>query len=258
MTVRTPQSTSRVYMLKAYLSSDHVSPATGKTIAVVLSKNGGAFANPNAGATNATEIANGWYKVTLDATDHGTLGDLVIRGTEGTIDPIERIVDVIDANAGGLARLDAAVSSRSSHSAADVWAVATRVLTANTNLGIVDAAGIRAAVGLASASLDTQLGDLPAIKAKTDNLPSDPADQSLLIAATNELATLIGDVPTNAELATALAAADDATLAQIAFVKAKTDQLAFTVAGKVDANITHVNEIAVTGDGSVGAPWGPA
>lgn len=31
----------------------------------------------------------------------------------------------------------------------------------------------------------------------------------------------------------------------------------FTVAGKVDANITHVNSIAVTGSGTAGSPWGP-
>lgn len=48
------------------------------------------------------------------------------------------------------------------------------------------------------------------------SFPTDPADQSLVIAATDALATLIGDVPTNAELATALAAADDAVLAAIA------------------------------------------
>jgi hypothetical protein len=41
-----------------------------------------------------------------------------------------------------------------------VWAASTRVLTAATNLGILDAAGIRSALGLASASLDTQLGTL--------------------------------------------------------------------------------------------------
>lgn len=55
--------------------------------------------------------------------------------------------------------------------------------------GGLDAAGVRAALGLASANLDTQLGDLP----------------------------------TNAELAAALAGADDAVLAQIALVKAKSD-----------------------------------
>ncbi len=61
---------------------------------------------------------------------------------------------------------------------------------AATNTGI-DAAGVRAAIGLASANLDTQLGaiddfldtEIAAIKAKTDNLPTDPADQSAVEAA---------------------------------------------------------------------------
>lgn len=68
--------------------------------------------------------------------------------------------------------LNATVSSRSSHAAADVWSVATRLLTAGTNIALakgvgvtgfndLDAAGIRAAVGLSSANLDTQIDGLP-------------------------------------------------------------------------------------------------
>lgn len=64
--------------------------------------------------------------------------------------------------------LNATVSSRSSHAAADIWAVATRLLTAGTNIVLakgtgvtgfndLDAAGVRSAVGMASADLDTQL-----------------------------------------------------------------------------------------------------
>lgn len=75
--------------------------------------------------------------------------------------------------------LNAAISSRSSHSAADVWAVATRVLTAGTNIALakgtgvtgfndLDAAGVRSAVGMASANLDTQLGDLPTAAENAD------------------------------------------------------------------------------------------
>jgi hypothetical protein len=109
--------------------------------------------------------------------------------------------------------------------AADVWAVSTRLLTAGTNIVLakgvgvtgfndLDAAGVRSAIGLASANLDTQIGtlataasvaalpsnasigaqitsdhgagsyirntepdnaDITAIKAKTDNLPASPA-----------------------------------------------------------------------------------
>lgn len=81
------------------------------------------------------------------------------------------------------------------------------------------------------------------------------------------------DPPTNAEMvARTLAAADYATATALQTVdneiatidgvadaiKAKTDSLTFTVAGKADANITHVNEVEVTGDGETGTEWGPA
>lgn len=50
-------------------------------------------------------------------------------------------------------------SGGSSLTAADVWAHAERTLTSG---GGLDAAGVRAALGLAAANLDTQLGGLPA------------------------------------------------------------------------------------------------
>jgi hypothetical protein len=49
----------------------------------------------------------------------------------------------------------------STHNAASVWAVATRVLTAGTNLNDLSQADIRSAIGLTSANLDTQLDALP-------------------------------------------------------------------------------------------------
>lgn len=95
---------SQVVMLKLFLSSDHVTAATGKTVAITISKNGGAFGNPNAGATNATEVSSGWYKVTMDATDTGTEGDLVVRGTAASCDDTERLFRVhLPANFGILA-----------------------------------------------------------------------------------------------------------------------------------------------------------
>lgn len=41
-------------------------------------------------------------------------------------------------------------------------------------------------------------------------------------------------------------------------IKAKTDSLNFGVTGKVDANVTHINETEITGDGTSGTEWGPA
>jgi len=88
MSERIPQSSSKRVVFRAFLSSDHVTPATGKTIAITISKNGGAFANPAAGATNATEIASGFYYFDLGTGDTDTLGPLAYRGAEGTIDDV--------------------------------------------------------------------------------------------------------------------------------------------------------------------------
>ena len=93
--------------------------------------------------------------------------------------------------------------------------------------GGLDAAGVRAAVGLASANLDTQLA---AIDTKTTNLPSDPADQSLIIAATTSIANLIG-TPAGVSLA-----------ADVAAVQSDTNDLqsrlpAALISGRIDATV---------------------
>lgn len=89
--------------------------------------------------------------------------------------------------------------------------------------------------------LDTEIA---AIKAKTDNLPSDPADASDVAAAVAAVSAKIDTV-------------DDFLDTEIAAIKAKTDSLTFTVAGVVDANIQRVNDVAVTGTGAPGDEWGP-
>lgn len=165
-----PQSTAYVVVFKAYLASDHVTEATGKTIAITISKNGGAFGNPNVGALNATEISSGWYKFTLDTTDTGTIGPVAYRGAVATIDDVGGWLNVVSATTGGATNLDAAISTR----------LATAGYTAP-----LDAAGTRTAVGLASANLDTQLStiddfldtEIAAIKAKTDSLTFTKANE---------------------------------------------------------------------------------
>lgn len=110
-----PQSTTLRVPLQAYLSSDHVSAATGKTIAVTISKNGAAYGNPNAGATNATEIANGSYYVDLGTADTGTTGPLFIRGAVANIDDVIAIYNVVKATNGGWTALpDTAATTNAS------------------------------------------------------------------------------------------------------------------------------------------------
>lgn len=73
MRQRAQSSTSYPNQFLLVLSIDHISPATGKTPTVTLSKNGAAY---GAAAGAVTEIANGVYSLTGNATDRNTLGEL--------------------------------------------------------------------------------------------------------------------------------------------------------------------------------------
>jgi hypothetical protein len=67
--------------------------------------------------------------------------------------------------------------------------------------------------------------------------------------AADAVTELQAGIATAANLATAKTAIDA--------IKAKTDSLAFSVAGLVDANVQSINGTEVVGDGSAGDPWAP-
>ena len=121
--------------------------------------------------------------------------------------------------------------------AQQVWEYGTRVLTANTNLNDLDAAGIRTAVGLASANLDTQLADIPTVaefNARTLVAASyfDAANDTVVSVTT--VGTVTNDVTTDAASRTAskatgyavagdamtLTAGERTTLADVILVRA--------------------------------------
>ncbi len=124
---RIPQSTTIRVQFYLTLTSDHVSPATSKTVAITISKNGAAFGNPSAGATNATEIGNGWYYVDLSTTDTGTLGPVAVRGTATSSDDAGanfRVVSNVSAGFdGAMAEL-----SQATPSATPSWQAALMLL----------------------------------------------------------------------------------------------------------------------------------
>jgi hypothetical protein len=155
------QSASKVVPFFMVDSSDHISPKTGLSPSVQISKAGGTFAA--AGGTVA-EIGNGWYRITLSTTDTNTLGSLAFYITATGADPVSFSIQVVafdpesstdlglsridanissrapastalsnatwtDARAAKLDNLDATVSSRSTLTAADVWGYTTRTLT---------------------------------------------------------------------------------------------------------------------------------
>jgi len=91
------KSTAARVVGRGYLSSDHISTATGLDPAITISKNGGNFANPAAGASVMTEIeSTGWYYFALGADDVDTLGPLIIRATHATMDNIEVACQVVE------------------------------------------------------------------------------------------------------------------------------------------------------------------
>lgn len=266
-----PQSTAYTVMMKLFDSTDHVTAKTGSTVAITLSKAGAAFGNPAAGASNATEVASGWYKFALGTGDTDTLGDLVIRGTASGADATEQVMQVVSATTGGATNLDAAVSTRASQTSVDDLPTNAELTTALAGADDATLAAIAALNNLSAAQVnsevDTALADVGMTTTITGRIdaaittrmasytqptgflaatfPSDPADQSLVIAATDALATLIGDVPTNAELTTALGTADDAVLAQVALVKAKTDLIPAAPAAVGDIPTANQNADAL-------------
>lgn len=77
------QSTAVKIPFFLYLASDHLSPATGKTPTVTISKNGAAFAAP---AGTVSEVGNGFYVLNATTADTATLGPLLMHVTEASSD----------------------------------------------------------------------------------------------------------------------------------------------------------------------------
>lgn len=265
---------------------------------------GNVVANLPDAATTAYEVWQadpaGWSaaagtfgKLLIDAeTDAG----LIKTVTDKLNDTLELDTSIYRFTANAL---EQAPSSGGSLTAADVWAYETRTLTAGTNIVLAKGTGVTGFNDLSAAQVnaevDTAISDVgltttitgridaaissrlasasytepdnasvTAIKAKTDNLPPDPADASDIAAAFGTVNTNIyalndlseADIRNalglaSANLDTQLQTVDD----NVDAVKAKTDQLTFTVAGQVDANAESMNGAQILGNGTSGNLW---
>ena len=141
-----------------------------------ISKDGGAFANTT--TASFSHVAGGIYSIPLTATE---------------MQAKQIVIKVVDQTATKEWEDQVIIITTCNHASAEIPTVSPT------------AADVRSAVGLASANLDTQLTaiddyldtEVAAIKAKTDNLPADPADAS-------DISTLIDAIPTANENADAL------------------------------------------------------
>jgi hypothetical protein len=286
-------------------STDHITGKTGLTLTIYATKAGGtpAAITPTVTELDSTNV-KGVYKLALTTSHTDTLGELQLHVTATGADPsdmklqvvtllpgeavtlqADQAVNVTKVNGtsqtardlGG--QLDAAISTRSSHSAADVWAVGTRTLTSfgtlvadiwanatRTLTAISDSAGVTTLLSRISSTLTITGGKVDVNDKTGFSLVTPPLDaagtRTALGLASANLDTQLGDLPTNAELATALGTADDAVLAAIAALNNLSSAqvqtvIATVLSSGVDADVKKVNGVTLTGNGST-TPWGPA
>jgi hypothetical protein len=205
--VKTKLSTAKNLMVMLVQSSDHVTGLAGATLTIASSKDGAAFASIT---PTVTDRGSGWYNLALTSGHTDTLGQLALHITAASADAIDLSLEVVAydplavANL-GLSNLDVVLSTRASAAAlatvqADTDDIQTRIPAALVS-GRIDASVGAMAAGVVTAAaapnldvaVSTRLAtagytapdnaDIVLIKAKTDNLPTDPADESLLEAA---------------------------------------------------------------------------
>lgn len=126
-----------------------------------------------------TGLHNVLIDTSADGTFYSTASDFDVVLSAGTVDSVSVVGTVI---------YEFSLANRPVQSLAANTVTASALATdavseIQSGLSTLDAAGVRTAVGLASANLDTQLStiddfldtEVAAIKAKTDNLPASPA-----------------------------------------------------------------------------------
>ena len=271
------QSTAKNVMLLMVDSTDHVTGKTGLTLTITASKDGAAFASIT---PTVTERGSGWYNLALTTAHTNTLGDLALHVTGAAADPADMVL-LIEAGAtdadvssrstfaGGAvasvtgavgsvtglnpALLDAAVTSRMATftytAPPTVAAIRTEIDTNSTKLDVAvgtrlatagyaaapSAVAIRTEIDANSTKLDAAISTRMATFAYTA-----PPTVGAIRAEMDSNSTKL-DVAISTRMATFAYTAPDN--AGVTAIKAKTDQLAFTVANQVDSN-------ALSGGGS--------
>jgi hypothetical protein len=145
------------------------------------------------------------------------------------------------------------------------------VPASSTNITVIGSVS-----GLTAANLDTTISSrmatytqpsgfltasFPGVVASATNITVIGSVSGLTAAnldatVSSRLATAGYTAPDNAGIAAAVTGTTT-ILVDTNAIKAKTDSLNFTVAGKVDSHTQYVNGVQVTGTGTSGNPWGP-
>lgn len=239
-----------------------VTPASSKMVKIELSTSETAGANNTVVCSDAAGAE--WFDHMLNvATSARQIDDLsTLGGTAQTGDNFARL----GAPAG--ASIAADIATRSTYAGGAVASVTGAVgsvtagVTVTTNndkagysltSGPLDAAGVRSAVGLASANLDTQLDALPTNAELTTALGT--ADDAILaaVAALNNLSS----AQAQTAAAAALTAYDPPTHAEVTTATGLVPAavLSAATAAPIAANVEQINTVPITGDGDA-TPFG--
>jgi hypothetical protein len=215
-----------------------------------------------------------WMQITDQGTAQAATGTtLQLRAAAAFADDelIGQTVFITGGSTGvGQSRLITAYVSATDTATVDTWTTTpTGTITykicptaPSTGGAGLDAAGVRAAIGMSSANLDTQLAAIDtvvnAILVDTGTTLDGRIPAALVggrmdctIDGTGMEAGAVTAVQSGLALAADLATVDTVVDA----IKAKTDSLTFTVANVLDGNIQRINDVAITGDGQPGTEF---
>lgn len=191
-------------------------------------------------ASGANGYAAGDYQLVITA---GTVGGVSVVGRvvgEFSLDSAAVLSRVPASLVSG--RIDASVGAMATDTLTAAALATDAVTEIQSGLSTLTAAGVRTAVGLASANLDTQLSALAGyIDTEVSTLLTRIGTPSADVSA--DIAAIYAKVDT--EIASILAAVDT----EIAAIKAKTDNLTFTTGTFLDANVQAVNDVTLQGTG---------
>lgn len=269
-------------------------PVTNLTIAntdVMLSKAGAAFAAKNSGGCTHDSGAPGMYLCTFNATDSSTVGGLTIYVKMTGALPVYHTARVVEeavfdaccaASAapatpatiwsysggrtitGGTVTTNSdktgySLSSTQTFSNTGTWtgnlSGSVGSVTGNVGGNVTGSVGSVATGGISTGSFAA--GAINAAAIATDAIGS--AELAADAIGTSELAaSAVTEIQTGLATSAALTTLDgkvDALDLVADAIKAKTDNLNFTVTGQVDANTESVNGAEVFGLGTSASPW---
>lgn len=220
------QGTAANVMVFMTSSTDHVTGLAGLTLTVTASKDGAAFASVSPAVTDR---GSGWYNLALTTSHTDTLGDLCLHVTGTLADPSDLVCRVIAMNKADSVR-------------AGLTALPSAAAGASGGLPLIGSSPLTNLDAAVSSRSTYAGGDTSGTTTLLSRLTSGRATSldNLDAAVTTRLASAGYTAPDNATVALIYGVVDT----EVAAIKAKTDSLTFTSAGKVDATIQAAGDLA--------------